>query len=140
MELQEPESPDAQVDDEGVVTGTVRIVRTCVDCGQELKEATLDFEIDVSGELRDHRDAQGDDVCPSVKDGHEPSIELSSCDASAYEDVQKTDRKGKTITNPRYQKTLFGAEVVAVVACSCGQTFEGADTVTVAASAMDELS
>lgn len=47
---QEPEL-DLSVDDEGVVTGNARIVNTCADCGQELTEATLDVEIDLSAEI-----------------------------------------------------------------------------------------
>lgn len=139
LEMQDPEAPDAQVDDEGIVTGTVRIVRTCAECGTELKEATLEFEIDLSAALTEHRDAEGEDACP-MKDDPTARVELQSCDANTYEDVERVDRHGKKITNPRYQKSLFGAEIEATIACSCGNgEFTGSETASVAASQMDEM-
>lgn len=43
LEMGDPEVQDSNVDTDGTVTITVRIVRTCADCGEEMKEATLEM-------------------------------------------------------------------------------------------------
>src|SRR4051812_457683 len=91
----EPEI-DVDVDDDGTVSGTVRIVNTCSECSQELTEANLDVEIDLSGAVEDHRqemrDKHDEEQASKPEDEREPydesahTLELSSADAS------RTDR------------------------------------------------
>jgi hypothetical protein len=124
---------DLSVDDEGVVTGTVRIVNKCAECGTELKEATLDVEIDLSGDVRTHKDENHQSDEDSV------TLEIGESDASRTERSPSVDRNGRPIRNPRYRKTFYGAEVNATVRCSCGEEFTGSDNPEVQASCMDEL-
>lgn len=46
IEMADPEL-ELEVANEGTVTGTVRLVQTCSECGTELAEANLDVEVDV---------------------------------------------------------------------------------------------
>lgn len=46
IEMAEPEL-ELEVDNDGLVTGTVRMVQTCADCGSELAEASMDVEVQV---------------------------------------------------------------------------------------------
>lgn len=63
----EPEV-DVDLNDDGTFNGNVRIVLTCNDCSQELKEASFDFDGEVPEELlKEHKG-----------DGH--SLELEAGD------------------------------------------------------------
>lgn len=123
---QDPEL-DASVDDAGVVTVQARIVNCCAECGAEMKEASLEVEIDLSGEVAAHRE-----TCE--KRGLEVQAEGSRTDR-----YQDKDRRGKPITRARYRRHYYGAEVTATVECECGETFEGSGSDEIAAGAMDEL-
>ena len=135
---QEPEI-DISVDDDGVVNGTVRIVNTCAECGTELKEGTFDLEVDLSGAIADHREEhrQKSDKDGAVA-GH-TSLEVEDDGGSRFEDSVTTDRRGKKITNPRYMKHLYGAEVEIKVTCECGEVFTDTWRDSLAGSSMDEL-
>lgn len=139
------------VDDEGVVSGTARIVNTCAECSQELKEATLDVEIDLSAEVTAHRDekraerladARKEDPAATIddsdNDGHD-GLEIDEESAERTDRVQRTDRHGKPITKSRYMKTFYGADVNVTVKFACGETFDGTDSPEVQAGGMDEL-
>ncbi len=42
VEMSDPELDDLEVDPEGNITGTVRLIQTCADCGAELAEANIE--------------------------------------------------------------------------------------------------
>lgn len=112
LELGEPELQDISYD-RGVVTISVRIVRTCADCGEELKEAILDME-------------------------HQCEIpeEYQSADLGVEEDgIESTEEGGG-----RYKKSYFGAIVTFKVTTDDGkEVYTGETSDSVAASYMDEL-
>lgn len=123
FEENEPETQDVELSDTSLSL-EVRIVNVCADCGQELKEATIELSADLSPEATDHLD--------STK-GHELSAELESCDRTSRQD-------GKPGTPSRYRHTFYGAEAEVMVTCSCGDYSEHTIMSNdVAASAMDEL-
>lgn len=152
---QEPEL-DLTVDDEGVVTGTARIVNCCEQCGQELKEATLDVEIDLSADfmahiddvlLRTHKKLMNvtAEARKAVEREHRP--ELLSEEGSRTDRTQTKDRHGRPIKRSRYMRRYYGADVTVTVGCTTcsdrktGGSFEltGTESVEVQASGMDEL-
>lgn len=121
----DPEVNDLEISDDGTVTAEVRIVNTCGGCGQDLKEATLDFSEEV-------------DVSAHSGEGHDLSVEESSC--------ERTQRSGyfkKGVFVPaggRYAKTFYGASLSYTVTCSCSEGFkiEGVLEDDVQASGMDD--
>ena len=97
-ELTEEEGENGEKGDITVnLTGTVRIVNECADCGTELTEFT--FDVDASETV------SRPEGLNEVPDEGELSGEE---DITRTEDYVTTDRKGKPITNPRYQKKLYG--------------------------------
>ena len=99
----------------GVVSGTARIVQTCAECSEELKEANFDIEEETKA------------FCDNPHHTHDVEVE----------DVEATDRsEGKG----RYTKTFYGFSAAAKVTCEECKT----ETVVelkdeIAASSMDEL-
>ena len=90
--------PEAELEcDDNSVSGTVRIVLTCEECGEEMKQAEFDVQEDVN--LTDDRHC-GD-----------RSVEVDS--------VEMTER---TFTDPKTKKktTMFGFELSGHLECSCG--------------------
>jgi hypothetical protein len=127
------------VDDEGVVTGSVRIANHCAECGQELTEGLLDLEVDLSDAIREHRDEHTPkDFTGTDIPGH-TTLELTDDGGSRTDELVKTDRRGKPITNFRYMKHLYGVEVEVTVTCECGETFTDKWRDSVQASAMESL-
>jgi hypothetical protein len=117
---------DLSIDEEGTVTGQVRIVRVCAECGTELKEATLDLEQSV--DIPDtHVNKEGEDL-------HTLEVEEDGCE-------------GIEEGGGRYAKSYYGAEVGFVVRCSCDEakpltdrwSVTGSMSDKVAASHMDEM-
>lgn len=81
------------------ITGSLRLVLKCAECGTELKDASVD--ISQSVEIDDkHKD-------------HELTL-----DADEPEAATKTEGKG------RGTKTFYGATVQCRVTCSCGEVIE----------------
>jgi hypothetical protein len=108
--------------DTGDITAQVRIVLTHDECGQELKEASFDFEETVP-----------EDVMAAHRgEGHE--LDLESDDSEL---TSRYEGKG------RYTKTFYGARLEVSLTCSCNSiddpvwSYEFADDVQ--ASHMDEL-
>jgi hypothetical protein len=110
--------------DTPTISGSVRIVNACEDCGEELKEATFDIYVDA-------KVGANEESFKAHKE-HELSVEPG--------EVERTCRsEGKG----RGAKTFYGASVEIVVTC---MTCVGSPTVTtvtwadeVQASSMDEL-
>jgi RecJ-like exonuclease len=124
----EPEVDDLEVDESGRVTGTVRIVNTCAECGAELKEATFDLEIDLVNECEDHVNEEGKDSPHSLE------VESDSAERTERED-------GKPGTPARYRRHYYGAEVRVTVTCDCDTAFkaEGEWSDDVQGSGMEEM-
>jgi hypothetical protein len=125
LEMSEPEiNEDLDSNDEGEITGSVRIVRTCAECGTELKEATLELKGDISEELPEK---------PTVAEGataptYEVTIEVDGTEA--------LEEGGG-----RYKKSFFGAEISFTATCSWDPEWKYDGTVSekIAASHMEEL-
>lgn len=109
------EQQSLDLEEDGTIRASYRVVLNCADCGNELKDTTLEMESSV--DLSDH---QGDT--------HEVEIEEDS--------VEGVCEPG----SDRWSKTYYGASVTVVVTCSCGNlnaSIEMSDKVS--ASEMDEL-
>lgn len=121
---------DARVDDDGAVNVSVRLVNSCSECGDELEESNLEIEIDLSAEIRAHRDEE-----------HKSKVtELSvEADGSRTDETQTKDRHGKPIKSSRYMRRYYGVEVTATVTCECGSEFVAGGSDKVAASGMESL-
>lgn len=88
----------------GTVTAEVRLVLACADCSTELAETYLSIQEDF--------DAPGHD-----DEGHELSVEVDGWERGDY--YQATDRHGKPIRNPRYQRHYYTVQGQATVRCTC---------------------
>ena len=126
----DPEEQNAPSATDSTFTASYRRVLNCEWCGEELKEATIEFDYDFSGDE------------PVVKGkeskGHEHEWEIS-CDVDPSTSSQTTDRRGRKITNPRYMKTLYGVCLDVELTCECGQKMEFDLEESCSASSMDEL-
>ena len=134
MEMSDPEVDlnDIEIDynddgtGTGTISGTVRIVRACAECGDELRDATLElmhgFKLPPKGEAIkvDGKEFEAGEA------EHEFEVEEG--------DVNPIDGNGR--------RARFGAEVCFMVKCTCGCEFEyeGSMQDEVAASEMNELS
>jgi hypothetical protein len=123
VEYQEPE--DNQSEPTFYITGTVRIVRNCGECGQEMKEAN--FELEQTLEL-------GENVQFTITD-------KLRADPSPFENVTVEEDGVEAIEEGggRYQKSYFGATVHLTVYLDAIAIASGDWSDKVPASAMDEL-
>jgi hypothetical protein len=118
----EPEV-DLDFNEDGSYSGQVRIVLTHDECGQELKEASFDFEGEVPEEvIKKHRG-----------DGHVLDLEADSGELTS-----RYEGKG------RYTKTFYGYDVALNLTCNCQEhgaesLWQGSATDDIQASYMDEL-
>jgi hypothetical protein len=118
----EPEV-DVDLSDDGSYSGQVRIVLTHDECGQELKEASFDFEGSVPDEIiKEHK-----------SDGHVLNMEADSGELTS-----RSEGKG------RYMKTFYGYDVALDLTCSCQERsddslWQGSHADDIQASHMDEL-
>jgi hypothetical protein len=147
----EPEDLDLNVTDDGTVSGSVRIVNGCGECGQDLTEATLDVEIDLSGEIEEHREEakttheatqalkEDADERESFDESEHDVLSISSSEAVRSDRRQTKDRTGRIIKSARYQRQYYGAEVTVTVECKCGETFERTEVFESQASGMESL-
>lgn len=118
----EPEV-SVDLDGDGSFSGQVRIVLTHDECGQELKEASFDFEGEVPEEVRNAHTGEGH------------SLDL---EADAGELTSRSEGSG------RYAKTFYGYDVALNLSCDCQE--RGAEPLwqqsfadDIQASHMDEL-
>lgn len=124
---QEPEINNEEFDaEDGSYEIEIRIVRTCADCGQELKDATLNFDGEIDG-------------WEDIKAAHEGDDHDILMEVSPQNDEYS---KGKG----RYMVSFFGASVDISIHCKCQNDVEGAEPLYsinvqdhVQASGMDEL-
>lgn len=127
----EPEI-DVDIDDKGNVTGNVRIVLTCQECGMELKEATFDIDMDFSDAFDDPADEW--DV--------EATGELECRVQTSMEKRLKSGKVKVVRFKPRYYKTFYGARLGVTVTNGEGggkREVEREWYDEVQASGMDEL-
>lgn len=124
------DDPQVEVTDENfdpvtnVASGSVHVTLPCSECGTDLKEAELDWEIDFSGK----HECKG-------KETEEASIEV---EAEGSYRVNYTGRKGKPCKAP--QNHYYGAEVTVVLTCGkCGDTVEEKYTAEDEASGFEDL-
>jgi len=132
----EPEV-DISVDDEGIVTGTVRVTNNCGDCSEELEEYTFDVEADLQDEVAEHRRHHAIRA-KKAKKRRTHDLEVDA-DAHRTDETERTDRKGRVIKNPRYMKRFYGVNLDITVTCSCGETFTTTWTDRTPASCFDSL-
>ena len=117
LEQADPEVDNLEVDEAGTVTGEVRLVLTCADCGGEMKEVTLDFDVEADLDLSSHIDAHN-------AAGEAFTLEVEEDGIDATDRYQTTDRHGKPIKNFRYQRHFYGFELSVKVTCSCEREME----------------
>lgn len=97
---------DLTVSDDGVVTGTMRIMNACEECGTELTEATLEPELDLSEAAQKHVDEKHPDH-PDAKGGLVMwDLEVTS--------QSRTDRSEGSGRRPR---RYYGAEAEVEITC-----------------------
>lgn len=116
----------AYTDNEGYVTGNVRVFLTCAECSTALKEATFEIEADFSEAVDAHKKAAKEKEAAAEKP------ENRHCDFALDIDVL-CDVASRTATSCGYHATIW-------VTCSCGYKFgpeERSDEVQ--ASRMEEL-
>lgn len=90
---------DVTIDEDGNISGTVRIILTCAECGTELKAADFDVSEKFEG-WEGH-----------VGDKHDLSVETGSSSIS-----QRRDNPGRPA---RYQRQYYGHETSLEIHCSC---------------------
>lgn len=114
----EPEVDGFEPIVDGILTGNVRIVLPCVECGNELKEYT--FEVEMEDSALTFSEHEGDGCNLTAGAIAEPNM--------------KTEGGG------RYMKTFYGYALGYKVSCSCGGfEVEGNRADFVQASSMEEL-
>lgn len=127
--------PETNVDHEdindSIVSVTTRVVLPCAECGEELKEADLEFEFD----LDELHECLADEELDSAKDPYE-LLDVEAIEESKRITVSKT---GKQIAYSN-QKQYYGAKVIASVKCNrCNESFTVSDTLYKQASYFQEL-
>lgn len=129
---------EPEIDDEGIneneLRGEVRVVLDCADCGGELKELSMEYEVEIEHD------------CPAAGTGaeneedHKDQYEIQSTSTQFTDRRQTTDRHGKPIRNPRYQRTYYGAEITTTIKCNkCGEEFDVDTKVEDMASSFEEM-
>jgi hypothetical protein len=118
LEFQDPEVDGLEIAD-STVSCTVRLVRNCGECGQEMKEANLELSTEI--EVPEGHSGKG----------HELEVEETS--------VDQIEEGGG-----RFKKSYFGATVSFAVKCSCQPAsskplLSGEMSDKIQASGMDEM-
>lgn len=129
LDMAEPEV-EIDIDEDGTVTGTVRIVCTSQCCGDEVKEATFDVEVSPEGEhaaIIEHH----------IGKDRSESCELSVQD-NGSENTERQEGKGRGL------RTFRGACVQYEVTCAClkgdaAPLWEAEWSDEIQASSMDEI-
>ncbi len=148
------DEPEAELEvSDGVVTGTVRLVRNCAECGTELKEASFDVEVEIPAmvahaemhkrEAEERAKARKAKEEAQAAEGGEDAEDADDEEDEEFEQEVEVDTSEATEEGGgRYKKSYFGVNVGFTVKCSCGK--EGSEEIgtfedKVAASEMDEL-
>jgi hypothetical protein len=124
VELAQPEA-GFDVDDQGVVSGSLELQLDSACCSDPVATAYLDVELDTG--------LQHKDGCK------EPNVLLDSESAEPTDWYQAKDRHGKPIKSMRYQKHFYGADISVQVRCeSCGAETSGDEQVGEQASYFEQ--
>ena len=116
LEMQEPEENATDFDTEtGEITADYRIYRTCAECGEEMKEATIEFS---------------DNADPNFMEEHQGE----SHQLDAVFSAEPLEEGGG-----RYVKSFFGVDLTVEITCTCGATESVSLSEKIAASYMEEL-
>jgi len=145
----EPEA-EADVDETGHITGTVRIALTCAECGTELREASFDLDVDLSAAVEEHREKcrANQPKLPCADCGqpyadHRPrwpeehpdalNCPVASKPSAVYAEPEADDSEhemevevddceltSRTEGKGRGLKTFYGYHAAVHVRCSCG--------------------
>jgi hypothetical protein len=126
----EDSDPEVELDveldgDVARVTGTVRMVRCCAECGTELKEANFDVDEEVPLPTTDPAGHELPTETDSVPHTHDLSIEETT---ELYESG-----------GGRYKKNMVGYDMDFTITCSCGLSVEGHAHDELAANQWDEM-
>lgn len=97
----EPEV-EVNLEDDGTFSGEVRIVLTHDECGEELKEASFQFEAEVPEAV----------LAAHKGDGHGLNLE-----ADAGELTSRVEGRG------RYAKTFYGYDSTVELTCECQENY-----------------
>lgn len=115
--------------EEDTVTVEVRVPLESVCCGEVMAESRMTWEREVTEE--DHK-------CEAPLDPDQERYSVDDANATFTTEVQTTDRNGKPIRNPRYQRTYYGAAIEVTVRCNaCGDTFTVTGDITEQASSFE---
>lgn len=114
---QDPEI-DVDINDTEIV-GSCRIVNTCAECSQELKEANLDVSVDVASEIESHTETC--EECKTARESGTLDLRVDHDGGSRFDEMVTKDRHGKPITKSRYMKHKYGAQAVFTVTFPCGE-------------------
>jgi len=104
LEMGDPEIDSSEVND-NVIQGTVRLVKQCSECGQEMESAYPEFEIDIQEHV------------PEGKEEGEHDMQ-EDCEWSIESEEAEQSERGEGFG--RYMKTFYGADLTFNVICSCG--------------------
>ena len=122
FEGMEPEWDEPAVFEDGHITGQVRIIPTCEDCGEELKETIFEIAIDSVPWYAAHAD-HGVTM-------EEPDLELID---------RVENRSVKTGKSLLHSWQVWGAACTFHLTCSCGETTEEDWQETIAQTQMESL-
>jgi hypothetical protein len=122
--------------------GTGYEVETCPTCEGTGTLTAAQLDEDQDGACPDCNGGKIETECDHCEgEGTEPWTDederytVESYSADSVTDSVTKDRRGNPIRNPRYQATLYGAEVTVEVECHrCNQSFDMVETVTERAS------
>jgi hypothetical protein len=136
----EPEA-NLEIDSEGQMSGNVRRVLPCGECGTELKETTFDIDQDLSEILQIEGKPASQVPCTSEDQQHEWDWEHAEEPmVSADSRMEDKDRHGKKIKSSRYMTQYYGVLIEGNVTCkNCATVaaYEVKDEAS--ASSFDEL-
>lgn len=149
----EAELQSEDVDDDGKVSATVRLVLPCGECGTELKDNEFEFEIETPHEcimenvkcgkcglaMKDHSKNEG---CV-YEESEETGFDLNMEDPETTEDYRPKFNivKGVQKAVPmRYQKHYFGVKVAGTITChKCGEEVHFEEEMDEQSSSFNEL-
>lgn len=132
--------PEPELDfDNGEVTGTVRILLTCAECGTELKEGTFEVSVPMEDELQAHLREKHPEM---VSKGTLPDgSEVESFDYGYFEVSDNgSELTTRTTGSGRGMRTFYGHDTAFTVECTnCHEEWSDAVSEDMQASDMDEL-
>lgn len=135
----EPEA-NLELDDSGQLTGDVRRVLPCGECGTELKDTTFDIDVDLNEILQINDKPANLTDCSGGGDHEWDWESAEDPSVSADERMETKDKHGKPIKNSRYMTQYYGVLIEGTVKCKlCGleASYEVKDEAS--ASSFDEL-